>query len=215
MKIGVLGSGIVGQVLASGCLKHGHEVMLAARDDAKPDLGEWASKNPGGKTGDFAAAAAFADLVILATLGRAAVSAVKLAGVGNLAGKTLLDTTNPIADAPPIDNVLQFTTGAGESLGEQVQAAAPDCHVVKAYNSVGNALMINPHFEQGTPTMFLCGNDAGAKAQVESLIRQFGWEPFDCGSIVASRALEPLCMLWCIPAFSGASTKHAFRMLTK
>jgi hypothetical protein len=138
-----------------------------------------------------------------------------LAGAENLAGKTVIDATNPIADAPPVDGVLQYFTGPNESLGEKLQAKVPRSHVVKAFNSVGNALMIDPHFEQGTPTMFLCGNDAAAKEQVSGIIRELGWEPFDCGSIVAARALEPLCMLWCIPGFTRNEWNHAFKLLTR
>lgn len=215
MKIGVLGSGTVGQVLAAGFFKHGHQAMLGTRDPKKPEAQKWLSETPGGRVGTFQEAAAFADLVVLATLGRVAEQAIELAGLDNLAGKTIMDATNPLADTPPVDGVLQFTTGPNESLAEQIQAKAPKSHVVKAFNSVGAGRMIDPHFEQGTPTMFLCGNDGKAKAQVEQIIREFGWEPFDCGSLVAARALEPLCMLWCIPGFVRGQWTHAFKVLTK
>jgi predicted dinucleotide-binding enzyme len=214
MKIGVIGSGIVGQVLAAGFLKHGHEVMLGTRDPQKPEVQKWAQENPRGKTGTFADAARFADLTVLATAGGAAENALALAGPENLAGKVIIDATNPIAGAP-VDGVLPFTTGPNESLGEKVQAAVPKSRVVKAFNSVGSAQMVNPHYEQGTPTMFLCGNDAGAKAEVSQILTQFGWEPFDCGSITGSRALEPLCMLWCLPGFLRNQWTHAFKVLTK
>ena len=214
MKIGIIGSGMVGQVLASGFLKHGHLAMLGTRDPQKPEVRSWARENPSGKVGTFAEAAQFADLVVLAVGGGVAMSAVALAGADNLAGKTIIDATNPIAGAP-VDGVLPFTTGPNESLGEKVQAAAPESHVVKAFNSVGSAQMIDPHYEQGTPTMFLCGNDAGAKATVSQILTEFGWEPFDCGGITASRALEPLCMLWCIPGFLRNQWNHAFKVLTR
>ena len=90
----------------------------------------------------------------------------------------------------------------------------PNAHVVKAFNSVGSALMVNPKFEQGTPTMFLCGNNPGSKTLVSGICVQFGWEPFDCGDIAASRALEPLCILWCLPGFLRNDWRHAFKMLT-
>jgi predicted dinucleotide-binding enzyme len=188
--------------------------MLGTRDPQKPEVQKWLGANPGGQAGTFADAARFADLAVLATLGRVVESVLELAGPENLLGKTVIDTTNPIAETPPVDGVLAYTTGPNESLGEQVQAKIPGSHVVKAFNSVGNALMINPHFEQGTPTMFLCGNDAGAKAQVAEVIRQFGWEPYDCGGIIAARALEPLCMLWCLPGFLRGQWTHAFKLLT-
>jgi len=92
---------------------------------------------------------------------------------------TIIDATNPIADAPPQGGVLLYTTGPNESLGEKIHVKGPQSHVVKAFNSVGNAQMVNPHYEQGTPTMFLCGDNDAAKSQVSEIIKQFGWEPFD------------------------------------
>jgi len=214
MKVGVLGSGIVGQVLGGGFAKHGHQVMMGTRNPNDPDVQKWLGETPAASAGTFADAARFGELLVLAVAGRAVESAIALAGPGNFAGKTLINVNNPISDAPPVNGVLQFTTGPNESLGEKVQTLIPQAHVVKAFNSVGNALMINPHFEQGTPTMFLCGDNEAAKAQVSEIIRQFGWEPFDCGGIVASRALEPLCMLWCIPGLLRNQWTHAFKVLT-
>jgi len=100
------------------------------------------------------------------------------------------------------------------SLAERLQAKVPRSHVVKAFNSVGSTQMVDPHYEQGTPTMFLCGSDPGAKGQASEIIRQLGWEPFDCGGITAARAIEPLCMLWCIPGFLRNQWNHAFKVLT-
>jgi predicted dinucleotide-binding enzyme len=215
MKIGILGSGAVGRVLGAGFREQGHMVMLGSRDPNKPEVRQWVGQDSGALAGTFEQTAQFGELVVLATLGRAAEQVIALARPANLAGKTVIDTTNPIADAPPVDGVLVFTTGRNESLGERVQAAAPEAHVVKAFNSVGAARMIHPKYEQGPPTMFLCGNDAAAKQQVEGVIRSFGWEPFDCGGMIASRALEPLCMLWCIPGFRQNQWTHAFKLLTK
>ena len=215
MKVGVLGSGTVGKTLAAGLLKHDHQVLLVTRDPQAEDVAPWAAKTPGAKVGTFAEAAKFGDLLIIAVLARAVQDVIKLAGPENFSGKTLIDTNNPISDAPPVDGVLQYFTQQNQSLAEDIQSLLPKAKVVKAFNSVGAGLMVNPHFEQGTPTMFLCGNDAGAKAQVSDVIRQFGWEPFDCGTIVAARALEPLCMLWCIPGFRDNSWTHAFKLLTK
>jgi predicted dinucleotide-binding enzyme len=215
MKIGVLGSGVVGRVLASGFLKHGHQVMLGSRSPAKPEVQQWVKENPGGSAGDFAGTALFAEVAVLATLGRAAEEALEVAGLDNLAGKTIIDATNPIADAPPEGGVLRFTTGPNESLGERLQAKAPRSRLVKAFNSVGSARMVDPKYRQGVPTMFLCGDDAEAKATVSRLIADFGWEPLDCGGIVASRAIEPLCLLWCIPGFLRGQWGHAFKLLTE
>ena len=215
MKVGVLGSGLVGRVLGAGFLKYGHGVMLGTRNPAKAEVEQWLRENPRGTAGTFQQAAEFGDLIVLCTLGRAAEEAIALAGPANFAGKTVMDTTNPIADTPPVQGVLAFTTGRNESLGEKIQARLPKAHVVKVFNSVGGGRMVNPRYQQGTPTMFLCGDNAQAKAQVSEIVEQFGWEPFDCGGIVASRAIEPLCMLWCIPGFARNQWTHAFKMLTK
>jgi predicted dinucleotide-binding enzyme len=215
MKIGVLGSGIVGQTLAAGFLQHGHQVVMGTRDPKSEDVTGWATKNPGIKVTSFAEAAQFGEVLVIAVLARIVEDVIKLAGPQNFRGKTLIDSNNPISDAPPVDGVLQYFTEQNHSLGEKIQQLLPDAKVIKAFNSVGAVRMVNPHFEQGTPTMFLCGNDQQAKAQVSDLIRQFGWEPFDCGTIVAARALEPLCILWCIPGIRSNSWTHAFKLLTK
>lgn len=214
MKVGVLGSGIVGQTLAAGFLKHSHDVLIGTREPKAKDFLEWAQQRSA-NTGTFAEAAQFGEVLVLAVLARVVEDVIKLAGAQHFRGKVLIDTNNPIADAPPIDGVLQYFTQQNHSLAERVQQLLPEAKVVKAFNSVGAARMVNPQFEQGKPTMFICGNDAQAKAEVSEIIQQFGWEPFDCGSIVAARAIEPLCMLWCIPGFRSNSWTHAFKLLTK
>jgi predicted dinucleotide-binding enzyme len=214
MKIGVLGSGTVGQTLAAGFLKHGHEVMVGTRDPGGKALKKWYGENPKGRVGTFAETAKFGELLLIATQGRVVTQVIEMAGRENFTGKVLIDVNNPIADTPPVNGVLEFFTGPSESLGETIQAFARDARVVKAFNSVGAVRMINPHYEQGTPTMFIAGEDAAAKETVSGLIRELGWEPFDCGGIIASRALEPLCMLWCIPGFRQNQWTHAFKLLT-
>jgi predicted dinucleotide-binding enzyme len=211
-KIAILGSGQVGQVLADGFLKHGHEVMRGSREPAK--LEAWKA-GAGGKAhvGTFADAAAWGEIVVLAVKGSAASAALELAGLANLAGKTVIDATNPIADAPPEHGVLRYFTDVNESLMERLQKQAPAAHFVKAFSSVGNAFMVNPSFPGGPPTMFICGNDAAAKAQVKQILDQFGWETADMGAVEAARAIEPLCILWCIPGLSGGSWTHAFKLL--
>ena len=210
MNIGIIGSGTVAQTLAAGFLKHGHGVMLGTRDTAKLD--EFASRTPGLRVGGNAEAAAFGDLVVLAVKGSAALQAAGAAGAA-LDGKPVLDTTNPIADAAPADGVLPYFTGPGESLMERLQQAHPKARLVKAFNSVGSARMIDPEFAGGRPTMFIAGNDAGAKATAAALLDQVGWEVADMGSAVAARAIEPLAMLWCIPGFRENSWTHAFKLL--
>lgn len=215
MKVGVLGSGTVGQVLGAGFLKHGHQVMLGTRDPKKSEVQQWVRDTPGAVSGTFEETAKFGELMVLATLGRVVESVIDLAGHENFTGKPVIDATNPLADTPPVNGVLQFTTGPNESLAEKIQTKIPRAHVIKAFNSVGAARMINPQYKQGVPTMFLCGNDAEAKATVSEVIKQFGWEPFDCGSLVSARAIEPLCMLWCIPGFLKNQWTHAFKLLTE
>jgi len=211
MKVGVLGSGDVAKVLATGFLKHGHDVMMGTRSAAK--LADWETKNPTGRVGSFDAAAKFADLVVLAVKGTAAADALRAAGAQNLIGKPVIDATNPIADAPPRNGVLSFFTNLNESLMEILQTEFQDARFVKAFNSVGNARMVNPQFEGGKPTMFICGNDDGAKKTVTGILDQFGWETADMGKAEAARAIEPLCMLWCIPGFLRQDWRHAFKLL--
>ena len=215
MKIGVLGSGDVGKALAGGFFKYGHQVMLGSRDADASKLTEWAAQNPAGQTGNFADAARFGDLVVLAVKGAAALDALRLAGAANLAGKPVIDATNPIADAPPVNGVLKFFTTLDQSLMEQLQSAFPDAHFVKAFNSVGNSLMVNPQFAEGRPTMFICGNNPAAKATVGAILDQFGWETADMGNVEAARAIEPLCMLWLIPGFTRNEWGHAFKLLRR
>ena len=211
MKIGIIGSGIVAQTLGGGFLKHRHDVVLGTRAPAK--LAEWAQQNPPGKVGSFADAASFADLAVLAVKGTVAADAVRAAGVANLAGKLVIDATNPIAEAPPVDGVLKFFTNLDESLLERLQREFAAVRFVKAFNSVGAYCMVNPSFKGGKPTMFICGNDAGAKTEARQVLTQFGWDIADMGSAEAARAIEPLCMLWCIPGLNGGGWSHAFKLL--
>jgi predicted dinucleotide-binding enzyme len=211
MKVGVLGSGDVAKVLAGGFARHGHDVMIGSRTPAK--LAEWASRNPAAATGTFADAAAFGELIVLAVKGSAAHEALQLAGERNLARKVVIDATNPIAETPPVNGVLKFFTDLDESLMERLQSAFPQAHLVKAFSCVGNACMVNPQFPGGKPTMFICGNDEEAKRTVGGVLDQFGWETADMGKAEAARAIEPLCMLWCIPGFLRNDWVHAFKLL--
>jgi predicted dinucleotide-binding enzyme len=213
MKVGVLGSGDVAKALAAGFIKHGHQVVLGTRDPGK--LKDFVVQHRGAQTGSSADAAKFGDVVVLAVKGAAALDALKAAGAAHLAGKPVIDATNPIAEAPPTNGVLKYFTNLDQSLLEQLQSAFPDAHLVKAFNSVGNAVMINPQFPSGKPTMFICGNDDKAKATVRGICEQFGWEVADMGKAEAARAIEPLCMLWCIPGFIRNDWFHAFKLLQR
>ena len=211
MKIGILGSGSVAKTLGAGFIKHGHEVMLGTRDQAK--LADFAKATPKAKIGSFADAAKFGDVIVLAVKGTVAESALQLAGAANLKGKTVIDATNPIADSPPENGVLKYFTDMNKSLMEILQAKYADAHFVKAFNSVGAAAMVNPSFKGGMPTMFIAGNDAAAKTTVTGILTQLGWETEDLGPAAAARAIEPLCILWCIPGFVKNDWFHAFKLL--
>jgi predicted dinucleotide-binding enzyme len=211
MKVGVIGSGDVGQTLGSGFLKHGHEVTMGTREAGK--LADWAKANAKGKVGTFAEAAKFGEVVVVAVKGTVVADALRKAGKENLAGKIVIDANNPIADAPPVNGVLKFYTDINESLMEKLQKEFSGAKFVKAFNSVGSDLMINPKFKEGRPTMFVCGNDEGAKKTVGSILDQFGWETADMGKMEAARAIEALCMLWCIPGFLRNEWNHAFKLL--
>ncbi len=211
-KIGIIGSGVVGQTLANGFIKHGYQVMIGSEHLSKLD--EWKMKTGDkGLTGSFAEAATFGEIVVIAVKGDAATSAINLAGAANLKGKTVIDTTNPIAATPHTNGVLKYFTSLDNSLMEQLQAAFPGAHFVKAFNSIGSAFMVNPSFPDGKPSMFICGNNDGAKAEVTTILDQFGFETEDMGKVEAARAIEPLCMLWCIPGIAKNQWAHAFKLL--
>lgn len=211
MKIGILGSGEVAQTLGAGFLKHGHDVTMGTREPSK--LAEWMAKNPKARVASLPETAKFAELAVLAVKGTRLSEAVRSAGPANLAGKPVIDVTNPIADAPPENGVLKFVTDLNGSMMERVQQEFPEVRFVKAFNSVGSSRMVNPQFSGGRPTMFICGDDEAAKKKVTAILDQFGWETADMGKAVAARAIEPLCMLWCIPGFLRNEWTHAFKLL--
>jgi predicted dinucleotide-binding enzyme len=213
-KVGIIGSGIVGQTLANGFVKHGYDVTIGTNTAGKRE--ELRVKTSGkAKVGSFEDAAKFGEIVVLATKGTAAEAALKAAGIANLTGKTVIDTTNPIADAPPVNGVLQYFTSQNESLMEKLQALAAGAHFVKAFSCVGNAFMVNPDFNGVKPTMFICGNHDGAKSEVKAILDRFGFEAADMGAVEGARAIEPLCILWCIPGFLSNSWTHAFKLLKR
>jgi predicted dinucleotide-binding enzyme len=212
MKIGILGSGDVAKSLAAGFLKYGHDVKLGTR--APDKLADWQKKNPKAGTASFSETAKFGEVVVVAVKGTAALDASRAATAANLAGKIVIDACNPIADEPPTNGVLKFFTNHDQSLMEQLQNEFKDARFVKAFNSVGANCMVNPQFKGGKPTMFICGNDDAAKKVVSQILDQFGWEIADMGKAEAARAIEPLCMLWCIPGFLRNDWVHAFKLLS-
>lgn len=209
-KIGILGSGQVAKVLATGFLAHGFEVMVGTRNPDK--LADWKSKNTRGTLGSFEEAARFGDVVVLAVKGTVAESLVRSLG-RTLDGKTVLDTTNPIAEAAPENGVLKYFTTLDNSLMERLQKIAPAAHFVKSFSCVGNALMVNPALPGGRATMFICGNNQEAKDETRKILDLFGWDVEDMGKVESARAIEPLCILWCIPGFLHNQWKHAFKLV--
>ncbi|HEX5170132.1 MAG TPA: NAD(P)-binding domain-containing protein [Cyclobacteriaceae bacterium] len=207
-KVGILGSGPVAMALGKGFIKHGYEAMLGSRDIKKLD--QWKSEaGAHARTGSFDEAVKYGDLIVLAVKGTVAEELIKRHASG-LAGKIVIDTTNPIAEVPPENGVLKFFTTLDNSLMERLQKAAPEAKFVKAFSCVGNALMVDP---DGKPTMFICGNDEAAKRDVSEILYQFHWDVEDMGKVEAARAIEPLCILWCIPGFLRNEWKHAFKLL--
>jgi len=211
MQIGILGSGAVAQALGLGFIKFGHEVKLGSREPAK--LKPWAEK--AGKKASAAGledTARFADIAILATLWSGTESALKLAGAAtSLAGKLVIDVTNPLvyeAGKPP-----RLALGHTDSGGEQVQRWLPQSKVVKAFNTVGHAHMVDPKFPGGPPDMLICGEDASAKQVVAGLCKNFGWGVVDAGGIGGARLLEPLCILWVDYGLRTQTWNHAFKLL--
>lgn len=211
MTVGILGSGDVAKTLAAGFLQHGHDVMLGTRESNK--LSDWAKQHPKGRVGSFADAARFGDTLVLAVKGSVASDVLRMAEAADLTGKTILDATNPIADAAPTNGVLHYFTNLDESLMERLQREFADANFVKAWSSVGAARMVNPSFAGGRPSMFICGNDEAAKREATSILEQFGWEAVDMGKAEAARAIEPLAILWCIPGFLRNEWSHAFKLL--
>jgi predicted dinucleotide-binding enzyme len=212
-KVGIIGSGDVGKTLAKGFLKHGYQVAMGS--DHTEKLAEFKRENPQIETATFERAAQSGDIVVLCVKGTVAEGIIEKVK-RHLSGKTIIDTTNPIADAPPQNGVLKFFTSLDESLMERLQKIAPDAQFVKALNSVGSGLMINPNFgDNSKPTMFICGNNEDAKKKVNEILEKFGFEIEDMGKAESARAIEPLCILWCIPGFLRNEWTHAFKLLKK
>ncbi len=212
-KIGIIGSGIVAQTLGSGFVKHGYQVMLGTRDKSK--LAGW-QKGSGvnAQIGTVSETAKYGEIIVLAVKGTVVKNVLEQAGYDNLNNKTIIDTTNPIADKAPENGVLKYFTTLEKSLMEELQKTVPKANFVKAFNSVGNAFMVNPVFES-KPTMFICGNNKEAKKEVSGILEAFGWETADFGGVESARAIEPLCMLWCIPGLLTNEWVHAFKLLKK
>ncbi len=216
VKIGVLGSGDVGQALATGFASLGHSVMVGSRTPDSAKLAEWMERTAGSvSTGTFADAAFFGEIIVLATLWSGTGNALTLADAPRtMGGKLVIDVTNPLVfkkDGPP-----ELALGHTDSGGEQVQRWLPRSRVVKGFNIISNTLMVNPQFPDGIPTMFMCGNDPEAKGRVQELMVSFGWnDVIDVGDITGSRLLEPLCLLWVTCGMQLQNWNIAFKLMQK
>jgi len=203
----------VGRVLGAACVALGHEVVIGSRDPNQQKIKDWVGKvGPRASAGSFADAARHAEIAILATLWSGTENALHLAGPANLAGRTVIDATNPLdfSSMPP-----RLAVSGADSGGEHVQRWLPEAKVVKAFNTIGNPHMFRPEFPGGPPDMFICGNDPAAKQTVTRLLAEFGWPAIDLGGIEASRYLEALAMIWILHYFNTNSGNHAFKLLTK
>ena len=199
------------KTLGAGFIKHGYKVKLGTRSPEK--LNEWQiEQGADASIGSFSDASNYSDILVLAVKGAVAKDVLKLIGEDVLNGKTIMDATNPIDSKPPENGVLQFFTNQNGSLMEDLQESIPGANFVKAFNSVGSAQMVNPSYEV-KPSMFICGNNENAKSQIAEITELFGWETIDMGQAEAARAIEPLCMLWCIPGFLNNQWTHAFKLL--
>jgi len=212
MKVGILGTGQVGQALGKGFIALGHEVKMGARDANNPKADAFArEQGPTASAGTFADAARFGEVVVLATLGMANADVLAQAGPDNLRDKIVIDATNPLdmSKGPP----PRLGISGEDSGGEQVQRQLPGAHVVKAFNIVGNTLMFRPQLPGGPPDMLICGNDEAAKKRVAALLSDFGWIATDLGGIHAARHLEAMCMVWVLYGIATGGWNHAFKML--
>jgi hypothetical protein len=212
VQVGILGTGDVGQALGAAFVTLGHDVRMGAREAGNAKAAAWAAERGSpASAGTFADAAAFGEIVVLATLGIANESVLAQAGPDNLRGKVVIDTTNPLDFSGGMPPTLAVS--GQDSGGERVQRQLPEAFVVKAFNTVGNALMFRPDLPGGPPDMFISGNDANAKARVTAILREFGWNVVDLGSIEASRYLEAMCMVWVLAAMKTNNWSQAFKLL--
>jgi predicted dinucleotide-binding enzyme len=214
MRIGILGTGDVGRALGKGFAALGHDVKMGSRSRGNDKAVAWAKEvGERASEGSFADAAEFGEVVVLATLGAATEDVIRQAGTSRFAGKLVVDTTNPLDFSKGMPPTL--FVGTTDSLGERIQRLVPDAHVVKAWNTIGNAHMFRPEFAGGPPDMFIAGDDAGAKAKMGAILADFGFSVADLGGIQASRWLEAMCMAWVAYAVTNGGWNHAFKLLRK
>ena len=214
MRVGVLGTGDVGQVLGAAFATLGHEVRMGSRTPDNEKARAWVARvGHRASAGTFADAAGFGEVIVLATLWEGTEHALHLAGPESFAGKVVIDATNPLdfsGGVPP-----KLAVGHTDSGGERIQRWLPGARVVKAFNTIGNAFMFRPDFPGGPPDMFICGDDDAAKEVVRGVCADFGLGTVDIGGIEGARYLEPLAMVWIAYGFHSGTWSHAFKLLRK
>jgi predicted dinucleotide-binding enzyme len=198
LKIGILGTGIVGATLGSKLIQLGHEVKMGSRTPNNDDAVKWVKSNGAqASNGTFSDAAAFGEVVFNCTAGSVSLAALKLAGSSNLKGKALVDVSNPLDFSKGMPPTL--TVCNTDSIGEQIQRTFPEVKVVKALNTLNCKVMIEPSLVPGEHNIFVAGNDAQAKAKVRGILESFGWKAgsiIDLGDITAARGTEMVLPLW-------------------
>ena len=215
MNIGILGSGEVGQKLGGGFIELGHRVKIGTRDPSQEKIKEWIKKSgDSASAGTFSRAAAYGQLIVVATSWNGTLEAIRMCDPKDLVDKTVIDVTNPLDFST--EGLPKLAVGYTDSAGEIIQRLLPEANVVKAFNTVGNPHMVHPEFPNGPPTMFICGNNDNAKKTViNEFLAKFGWESIDIGGIEGSRLLEPMAMLWITHYFQTNNGNHAFKLLHK
>jgi len=198
LKIGIIGTGIVGATIGTKLVQVGHEVKMGSRTANNENAVKWAKSNgANASNGTFSDAAAFGEIIFNCTAGNVSLTALKLAGPANLKGKILVDVANPLDFSKSMPPTL--TVCNTDSLGEQIQRAFPDVKVVKALNTMHCKVMVQPSLVPGEHNLFVAGNDAQTKAKVRGILESFGWKKesiIDLGDITASRGTEMVLPLW-------------------
>lgn len=213
MKVGILGSGVVGQTLGQGFASQTHQVMIGSRTPDSEKLRTWrAEVGDRALTGTFEDAAEFGKIEVVAIRGKATETALEMAGPSHFAGKVVIDVTNPLDFSQ--DGSVRLFVGLTDSLGERVQRKLPSGRVVKCFNIVPSTVMVDPDLPGGPPDMIICGNDGEAKRRVKEILGEFGWPSvIDIGSIEEARWLEAFTPLWGKVAMALDNWHHAFKML--
>ena len=197
MKIGILGTGMVGKAIGTKLVQLGHSVKMGSRTSNNEKAAEWVKgSGANASQGTFADAAAFGELVFNCTSGMSSLDALKLAGANNLSGKVLIDISNPLDFSKGMPPTLSVSNN--DSLGEQIQRTFPGVNVVKTLNTMNCNIMVNPSLVPGNHDVFVCGNDAGAKSKVTEILKNwFGWKSvIDLGDITSARGVEMMMPLW-------------------